>query len=84
MEVVDLTGADEVEVACDEAARKRARHMPLPFSAPEPPPREAKPDAKCAICLEPMVEMACGPCGDCHQPLSAIAITVHISTALTE
>ena len=62
-EVVDLTtGSPEDDVVVTPAS-KRARVVPLPFSAAQPPPGPAKPDAKCAICLEPMAEMACGPCG---------------------
>jgi len=64
--VVDLTQGspeDDVLVTRAEPASKRARLLPLPFSAPQPPPPLSKPDAKCAICLEPMVQMACGPCG---------------------
>lgn len=62
LEVVDLTsGSPEDDVVTPVA--KRSRMLPLPFSAPQPPPPAAKPDAKCAICLEPMAEMACGPCG---------------------
>ena len=62
LEVVDLT-ADSLEDDVVTPASKRSRMLPLPFSAPQPPPPPAKPDAKCAICLEPMAEMACGPCG---------------------
>ncbi|KAK9846285.1 hypothetical protein WJX81_000958 [Elliptochloris bilobata] len=66
LEIVDLTGGsleDEVVVTHASSGRKRARLMPLPFSAPQLPPPEAKAGAKCAICLEPMSQMACGPCG---------------------
>ncbi len=64
--MVDLTQGspeDDMLVTRAEPAGKRARLLPLPFSAPQAPPPLAKPDAKCAICLEPMVQMACGPCG---------------------
>ena len=67
MEVVDLTAGSPEDDVVVTPATKRSRVMPLPFSAPQPPPRAAKPDAKCAICLEPMAAMACGPCG-CAPP----------------
>ena len=67
--VVDLTSSspDEHDVVVLPASlqpgkRKNQRvSLVLPKEAPQP--EEPAKDPQCAICMEPMTAMSCGPCG---------------------
>ena len=68
--MVDLTAAspEEDDVLCLSASpqpgsRKKRRISPLMLPREVVPAEEPAKDPQCAICMEPMKTMSCGPCG---------------------